>query len=275
MIGSSWSLVSSFALSALGCLALGGLALGCGGTTTPRVGTGPVGAERPPYVACENPSEVRLAPHVCWNPTGSRWHVTTQAPGGELTFELELMAGGRVRSTDDAAGGPATDEWFVQEDVVRIFLQNRYVEYRGQLTNGSLLVGDVTNVRGDIWDFRAERRHGGSCAAGEFTTSEAGDPACYSAAGSRWNVSARGSSFTVELGSGGTLTSNLSSDTTTGNDRWEQAGNEVHLRFDDGAAVYDATLSAGLDRLEGSGHDASGTFTFTAQPVQSYPPPFR
>lgn len=262
------------------CLTVSGLVpslllAGCGGTTTPRVGTGPVGAERPPYVACENPREVRMAPHVCWDPTGSRWHVTTQAPGGELDFELELMAGGRVRATDDAAGGPATDEWFVQEDVLRIFLQNRYVEYRGQLTNGSLLVGDVTNVRGDVWDFRAERHHGGGCAEGELTTSNEGDPACYSAAGSRWTLSARGNTFTVELGPGGVLTSDLSSDTTTGNDRWEQSGDEVHLRFDDGAVSYDGTVNAALDRLEGSGRDGSGTFTFTGQSVPTYPPPFR
>lgn len=252
----------------------------CGGTTAPRVGTGTAGAERPPYVACENPSEVRLAPHVCWNPAGSRWHVTAQAPGGELSFDVELMAGGRVRSTDTLTSNPATDEWFVQEDILRIFLANRFVEYRGQLSNGSLLVGDAINVRGDAWEFRAERQHGGSCASNELTvTAEGADPVCYSAAGARWTVSARGASFVVDLGAGGALTSSNPSDTTVGNDTWTQAGNEVRLRFDEGASEYTVTLDVaslarGTLRVEGAGRDGSGPFDFTVQPVPSYPPPF-
>jgi hypothetical protein len=263
-----------FTTPASALLALALLASACGGPSTPRVGTGTAGAERPPYVPCENPAEVRLAPHVCWNPAGSRWHVTAQAPGGALTFDIELMAGGRVRSTDDAAGGPGTDEWFVQEDILRIFLSNRYVEYRGHLTNGTVLVGDVMNVRGDMWDFRADRIHGGGCAEGELTLGEAGDPVCYSAAGSRWIVSARGATYTVELGAAGALRSDNPSDTTVGNDTWVQAGRELRLRFDEGATEYTATLGTALDRLEGSARDASGTFTFTAQAVVTHAPPF-
>lgn len=272
MTRSPTSLASS-ALALIGVLSASALSA-CGGPTTPRVGTPSAGAERPPYVACENPREVRLAPHVCWSPTGSRWHVTASAPGGALEFDVELMAGGRVRATDDVAGGPATDEWFVQEDVVRIFLANRYVEYRGRLTNGSLLVGDVINVRGDTWDFRAERQHGGGCPTTELATGEGEESACYSAAGSRWTVSARGATFVVELGAEGVLTSDNASDTTTGNDTWDQTGNEVHLRFDGGATEYTATIGSSLDRLEGSAHDGSGNFTFTAQAIASFPPPF-
>lgn len=262
---------------ALSLLALPLVACG-GGGGTPGVGR-TAGGERPPYVACDDPNEVRMAPHVCWNPVGSRWHVTTQAPGGALDFDLELMAGGRVRSTDDAAGGPATDEWFVEENFLRIFLANRYVEYRGELTNGTVLVGSVRNVRGDSWMFRAERVHGGSCGEGELALGGGADPICYSAAGSRWTLAGR-STFTVELGAGGLIGHDNPSDTTTGNDTWTQAGNELRLSFDGGAIEYTATLSArpvarnAVERLSGSGRDGGGTFSFTAEPIATYAPPF-
>jgi hypothetical protein len=253
--------------------------IACGESTPSRGGTETAGAERPPYSACDDPNEVRLAPHVCWNPVGSRWHVNAEAPGGAIEFDLELMAGGRARASDDPSGGPATDEWVVQENVLRVFLGGRWAEYRAELTNGSLLVGDATNVRGDSWAFRAERQHGGTCAAGELVLAGGGDPVCYSVAGSRWAVAGR-TSFTVELGAGGVLTHDLPSDTTAGNDTWAQSGSALTLRFDDGATEYTATLSprpigrGALERFEGSARDAGGAFPFSAQAVPSYPPPF-
>src|SRR5690349_12941955 len=129
------SLFTVLVLAALPLVACGGSGSGTGSTTAVRA--------RAPYTPCENPAEVRLAPTVCWSPVGSRWRVVAQAPGGEYTFDVELMAGGRVRSTDVNGATPATDEWFVENDMVRIFLQNRYVEYRGTLHNGTVLVGDA------------------------------------------------------------------------------------------------------------------------------------
>ena len=247
----------------------------CGGTGTGTGGTTPVAARRA-YTPCENPREVRLAPHVCWDPAGSRWHVSSSAPGGTLEFDVELMAGGRVRATDHEASSPATDEWFVDDGTLRVFLGSRWVEYRGELTNGTLLVGAATNARGDTWDWRAERTHGGGCPEGELVASVNEEPACYSAAGSRWTVRGRsGASFVVELGAAGQLFSDDPSDTTTGNDTWTQAGESLSLRFDDGASEYTATLrAADLTHLTGNARDASGaTWAFTAEAVPTYPPP--
>ena len=247
----------------------------CGGTTPGGGGTTPVAGRRV-YTPCENPREVRMSPHVCWDPTGSRWPVTSGAPGGELVFDVELMAGGRVRATDHEASSPATDEWFADEGTLRIFLGSRWVEYRGELTNGTLLVGQAVSARGDGWDWRAQRVHGGGCPAEELVASEADEPACYSAAGSRWTVRGRsGSSFVVELGAAGQLYSDDANDTTTGNDTWEQTGTALVLRFDDGASEYTATLQpADLTRLAGNARDASGaTWAFSAEAVPSFPPP--
>jgi hypothetical protein len=262
-------LARSLAFSALA------LVVGCGGPS----GTGPGGttpvATRRPYTPCDNPAEVRMAPHVCWNPAGSHWHVTSSAPGGELEFDVELMAGGRVRATDHDASSPATDEWFVDDGTLRVFLGNRWVEYRGDLTNGTLLVGVAVNARGDQWDWRGERVHGGSCPAGELVAIAGDEPACYSAAGSRWTIRGRsGSTFIVELGPNGTLYSDDPSDTTTDNDTWEQNGESLSLSFDGGASEYSATLRpASLTRFEGNARDASGTWSFTAEAVPTYPPP--
>lgn len=247
----------------------------CGGTTPGGGGTTPVAARRV-YTPCENPREVRMSPHVCWDPAGSRWHVTSSAPGGELAFDVELMAGGRVRASDHDASSPATDEWFVDEGTLRVFLGNRWVEYRGELTNGTLLVGEAVSARGDTWTWRAERVHGGGCPAEELVASEADEPACYSAAGSRWTVRGRsGSAFVVELGAAGQLFTDNPSDTTTGNDTWQQTGASLVLRFDDGASEYTATLQAAdLTRLSGNARDSSGaTWAFTAEAVPSFPPP--
>lgn len=264
---SSFGLLSLCLASALfGCGGAGGAG---GGATTPR-------AARRPYTPCENPREVRLSPHVCWDPSGSRWHVTSSAPGGDLEFDLELMAGGRVRATDHDASSPATDEWFVDDGTLRVFLGSRWVEYRGDLTNGTLLVGQAVNARGDSWDWRAERAHGGGCPAAELVARAGDEPACYSAAGSRWTVRGRsGSAFVVELGANGQLFTDDPGDTTVGNDTWAQSGASLSLRFDDGASEYTASLDASnLSRLSGTARDASGgTWSFTAEAVPSYPPP--
>ena len=157
--------------------------VGCGGTAPTTASTTPTRA----YTPCENPAQVRLAPTVCFDPVGSTWRVVADAPGGHYDFRIALLAGGRVRSTDHPAAGPGTDEWFVEDDTLRIFLGNRYVEYRGRLQNGSVFIGEASNVRGDTWEFRADRVHeGGQCQVNELVTHAGDEPGCYSAAGSSW-----------------------------------------------------------------------------------------
>lgn len=247
--------------------------VGCGGATTTTTTTTTAGR---PYVPCENPLQVRLAPTVCFDPVGSTWRVVADAPGGHYDFRISLLAGGRLRATDHPAAGPGTDEWFVEDDQLRIFLGNRYVEYRGRLQNGTVFVGEASNVRGDTWEFRADRVHeGGQCQVNELVVSAGDEAGCYSVAGSRWTVASGGRSFDIELNANGTLSSSDSADTTPGNDHWQQEGGTLRLSFDDGATTFSAQLDpAHLDHLEGqvSGR-ASGTFTASATP--SYAPPAR
>jgi hypothetical protein len=244
-------------------------AAGCGGTTTPTETT----TARRAYTPCETPGQVRLAPTVCLDPVGTRWRMVSNAPGGQYEFQLELMAGGRLRATDHPAAAPGTDEWFLEDDELRIFLANRFVEYRGRFSNGTVIVGEAANVRGDRWDWRADRVHvGGRCLGNELVTSDADEPGCYSAAGSRWTVTTGGRSFVVELAANGTLTSDDPSDTTPGNDTWQQEGATLRLFFDERATTYEATLRpADLAHLSGT---ASGRATgaFTAEAVPTYPP---
>lgn len=244
-------------------------ASGCGGATTPTETT----TARRTYTPCENPAQVRFAPTVCFDPVGSRWRIVANAPGGRYEFEVELMAGGRVRATDHPAAGPGTDEWFVEDDELRIFLANRFVEYRGRFTNGTVIVGEAANVRGDRWDWRADRLHTGRpCLGNELTTNDADEPGCYSAAGSRWTVTTGGRSFVVELAANGSLTSNDPSDTTSGNDTWQQEGATLRFFFDERATTYEATLNAAdLAHLSGtvSGRTSG---TFTAEALPTYPP---
>jgi hypothetical protein len=252
--------------TSLVALALFGLTA-CGGTTaTGGGGTTVASRERPPYTPCANASEVRLAPTVCWNPTGSRWHVQAQAPGGLYEFDIELMAGGRVRSTDVTGASPATDEWFVENDVLRIFLQNRYVEYRATLHNGTLLSGNAENVRGDQWVFRADRlHHGGSCPANELVAVPGDEPGCFGVAGTRWTVTAGAESYEVQFAEGGHLLTNRPTDTTPDDDGWDQTGGTVRFWFDSPEQAQSGTIATSLAQISGSG--------WTAAPIPSYPPP--
>lgn len=258
-------------------LALGSLALvACGGTTTSTGTTTPHSRERPAYTACDDASQVRLAPTVCWSPVGSRWRFVAEAPGGTYTFDVELMAGGRVRATDVPNATPATDEWFAENDELRIFLQNRYVEYRATLHNGTLMIGEAVNVRGDTWAFRADRLHvGGTCPGNEVAVTSGDEPGCYDVAGSRWTVTAGTREYEIQFGDAGALVSNSPAATTPDDDGWSQDGGTVTFWFDDHASEMTATISPGdLTHLAGSGHDASGaSVSWSATAIPSYPPP--
>jgi hypothetical protein len=248
----------------------------CGSTATTTASTTPHSRARPAYTVCTDAAQVRLAPSVCWSPAGSHWHVEAQAPGGTYTFDLELMAAGRVRATDVTGASPATDEWFVENDELRIFLQNRYVEYRTTLHNGTLLIGEAVNVRGDVWPFRADRTHvSGSCPANELATNTGDEPSCFDVAGTRWTVNVGASTYELQFGAEGTLFTNEPTHVTPDDDGWEQQGATLRFWFDDHATELTATIAAGdLGHLAGNGHDAHGaSVSFTAAAIPSYPPP--
>lgn len=250
-------------------LAYLGLVVGCGGSMQGERADRAGLVRASSYVPCEDPAEVRLAPNVCFDPVGTRWQVVASAPGGQLDFSLELMAGGRVRATDHPAANPGTDEWIVEDDLLRIFLGNRYVEYRARLLNGSVFVGTAQNVRGDRWEFRANReRTIAECRGNELVVREGDEPGCYSAAGSRWLVSLEGRSFTIELAGNGAMTSDDPSDTSAGDDTWEQERGALRLLFDGGARRLEATLRPGaLEQLSGT---ASPGGSFTAEAIPTY-----
>lgn len=256
---------SWFALALVAGLSPVGLAAGCGATST-QSGSSTTASQ---YQPCENPAQVRFAPTVCFDPVGTRWHVVSGAPGGQYEFDVELMAGGRVRATDHPAAAPGTDEWLVEDDELRIFLGSRFVEYRGRFSNGSVVVGDAANIRGDRWEWRADRlRDGRACLGNELVVREGEEPGCYSAAGSRWAVQTAGRAFVVELAANGTLTSDDPSDTSPGNDTWEQEGGTLRFFFDERARTFEAPLRRdALGQLSGT---VSGGGSFSAQAVPSY-----
>lgn len=260
----------ALALASVSLVACGGTTTGAGGTTTPH------SRERPAYTSCEDPAQVRLAPTVCWSPVGSHWRFVADAPGGSYTFDVELMAAGRVRATDVPNATPATDEWFVENDELRIFLQNRYVEYRATLHNGTLMIGEAVNVRGDTWAFRGDRVHeGGSCPSNEAVVTDGDEPGCFDVAGTRWTVSVGATEYELQFGDGGALISNNPSDTTPDDDGWEQQGTTVRFWFDDHATELSGTISpADLTHLSGTGHGPAGaSLSWSATAIPSYPPP--
>lgn len=202
------------------------------------------------------PSATRLGGE-CWSAAGTRWEVTSDGPSGEHLFEIELLAAGRVRSTDHPTASPASDEWFQDGRLLRVFLSDRFVEFRATIENGTVLVGEAINVRGQRWSWHARRVFGESrCAPGEARVGGA----CFTVAGTRWQI---GDGPPVELLADGVVARG-GQDPAAG-DRWEQDGEIV--RFSLGGRRYEGRLE-GDRTLRGTVDGAE----LVATRVESIPP---
>lgn len=238
-------------------LGLAWLLVACGG------GPGASGTGRETTAArepdpCPTEGEVRLG-RICWNPAGSRWHITAAAPGGEHAFDVELLAAYRLRATDHPAADPATDEWYVDGNTLRLFLSNRFVEYRAPMTNGTVMVGEAINVRGETWSWRGDRvPSGGDCRAEEARVGEV----CFALAGTRWTLHDPTGDRVVHFAPGGSVL--VDDREPEEGDRWSQRGAE--LRFTLHGREHVATVQD-AERLAGTG--------WTADRVRLYPPPMR
>jgi hypothetical protein len=229
---------------------------GCGGAPLPEVVTAAPDVPQGP-APCPVEGEVRLG-RVCWNPVGSRWRVAAAAPGGEYAFDVELLPAHRLRATDHPAAGPASDEWMVERNTLRLFLANRFVEYRGELTNGSVVVGDAENVNGDSWSWRGDRAVSASpCREGEAAVASS----CFSLAGTQWVLRAGAAETTIHFDAEGRLLTDQGSAPT---DRWTQAG--TTLRFAFGGVERTATLGSDTEHLAGEGWTAE-RLTLFAPPI--------
>jgi hypothetical protein len=240
------------AMVVLGVLAV--CLVACGGAA-PRSSVEPTASDD----GC-GPRGARIA-GACWSAVGTRWRVTTETSAGVDELDLELMAAGRVRSSDHGDASPAHDEWFQEGATLRVFLADRFVEYRATVTNGTVLVGEAINVRGQRWPWRAVRVFGeAACATGEARF----EGACMTVAGTRWRI--EGDERIVELLRDGLV---ASSSADPSDDRWTQENDRV--RFSIGAQRFEGTL---IDErtLRGT---REGAGAFTASRVESIPPPVR
>jgi hypothetical protein len=229
---------------------------GCGGAASVPV------AE--PVAAADDgcgPRATRVA-GACWSAHGTRWRVTTEASAGVDELELELMAAGRVRSNDHPAASPAMDEWFLERSVLRVFLADRFVEYRATVTNGTVLVGEAINARGQRWPWSAVRVFGEpTCERDEARI----EGACMTVAGTRWRVEGQGE--LIELLAEGVVATGPED----ARDRWTQEGERVRFTTGAGAHQFEATLE-GDGALRGTRDDGAA---FTASRVESIPPALR
>lgn len=169
-------------------------------------------------------TETRLGTE-CWNAAGTRWTVEAEGPGGNYRFDLELMGANRARSTDHAAASPATDEWVQDGPLLRVFLSDRYVEYRARVSNGTVLLGEARNVRGQRWSFSARRAFGPpACLAQEARF----DTVCMSVAGTRWRLGDGDDARVVRFAEAGVVQADGVEDDAG---QWEQEGAEVRFEL--------------------------------------------
>ncbi len=230
---------------------LAALIAGCGGAT-PEVRSSEAA---PPDDGC-GPSATRLGAE-CWSAAGTRWAIAAEGPGGTYEFEVELLAAGRVRATDHRGASPATDEWFQDGPLLRIFLADRFVEYRATIENGTVIVGEAINVRGQRWAWRGSRLFGEHpCRDDVARVGES----CFTVVGTLWQL---GDGAPIELLANGAVARGTGEPAE--GDRWEQEGGAV--RFSIGGRRYEGELD-GTGTLRGTSDGAS----FTATRLESIPP---
>lgn len=240
------------------------LTLACGGATAGGRG-GADGAGGGAEAACPD-GEVRLG-ESCWSARGTRWQVTAEGPGGLYRFELDLLAAGRVRASDHGEASPATDEWFQDGELLRVFLGDRFVEYRARVTNGTVLIGEAINVRGQRWGFRADRLFGrAACAGGEATLEDA----CLTVAGTRWRLALDGQGErTIAFLAGGRVAIGPEDDEGAGT--WEQTGTTLGFTLGEEGPRLEGELD-GTSALSGQ---SDGGAAFRATRVETVPPVIR
>ena len=211
-------------------------------------------------------AETRLG-ESCWSAEGTRWQVEAEGPGGAYRFELELMAANRARSTDHTAAGPQSDEWVQDGPLLRILLSHRFVEYRARLTNGTVLIGEARNVRGQRWSWRAARVFGElSCPETETRVGEA----CMSVAGTRWRLEGDGlEAHAIAFLGDGQLGVD-ESDVPAGS--WTQRGSAVTFALAEHGPSFEAEVSD-ADALEGTWtREGSRARVWRATRLESFPP---
>ncbi|MCB9593372.1 MAG: hypothetical protein H6719_11630 [Sandaracinaceae bacterium] len=204
------------------------------------------------------PQEAALG-GTCWSAVGTRWRVDAEGPGGAYHFTLALLAAGRVRADDHDGASPARDEWFQDGTLLRVFLGDRFVEYRTRVSNGTVLIGEAINVRGQRWSFRADRDFGEApCAADEAHL----DAACMTVAGTRWELDGHVVAFLDE----GRVAVDDDADVTG---RWEQVGQALSFTLEEGAPTRVAEVEDASE-LRGTYEGRDGSWSATR--VRSLPP---
>ena len=195
--------------------------------------------------------------------------MAAQGPGESYEFELTLLRAGRVRSTDHAAAGPASDEWFQQGELLRVFLGDRFVEYRARIGNGTVLTGEALNVRGQRWSWRADRDFEQTvCARSEALV----DDACLTVEGTRWRLEHEATHETLEFLAGGALGRGAGDPDATRVGTWSQTAEDVRFAFGSDETTFLARLE-NADQMTGSASSERGAHPFVAVRMPSLPPP--
>jgi hypothetical protein len=164
------------------------------------------------------------------------------------TFAVEFLAGGRVRSHDDADTTPDNDGWAVQGGVLHWWFNDRYVEFIASFDSSDRMRGSAQNVRGLRWSFSATRGVVGSQPPPPrpqqpIASTCPGDAValggqCTSLVGTVWAYRDEDDEYQIEFLPGGRFHTMNPADTTPDNDQWAVQGGEVHWWYNDRYVEY-------------------------------------
>ncbi len=238
-------------------LLTGVLLVGCGGSVGSGAGAREGAAASGGGGACE--ADTTRLGASCWSAAGTHWRVQADGPGGVYRFDLALLGAGRVRATDHEGASPAIDEWTQDGSLLRIFLSDRFVEYRTRVTNGTVLIGEAINVRGQRWAFRADRDFGGGgCAPDEARL----ESACMTVAGTRWELDGQVVAFLA----GGALAVGGAEEASGA---WQQTSAALSFTLAEGEPAHVAEV-ASTSELSGTLEGSDGTWRATR--LETIPP---
>lgn len=192
----------------------------------------------------------------CWSAAGTHWRVQADGPGGAYRFDLTLLGAGRVRSTDHDGASPVSDEWSQNGSLLRIFLSDRFVEYRTRVSNGTVLIGEAINVRGQRWAFRADRDfEAAGCAGAEAVV----EGVCMTVAGTRWQLDGQDVAFLA----GGRVFVGAAEEASGG---WEQVASALTFTLAEDGPTRVAQV-ASTSELSGTFEGSDGEWRATRVPA--------
>jgi hypothetical protein len=88
---------------------------------------------------------------------GTRWKLVYEGVDGEKSYEIEFLAGGKLKSNIKEDTTPDDDFWRYDGGSVVFSFNDEYAVYVGQFISDGLIKGTAENIANASWEFEFRR----------------------------------------------------------------------------------------------------------------------